>query len=75
MKNFVLICTALVLFSGLAIARQQFKPEQIYKHEKLEVALPDFPADGLILDVGGGGEGVIEQLKGQQVVAIDLSKR
>jgi len=46
-----------------------------YMHAKLEVAVSDFPAEGLILDIGGGGEGVIGQLKGRQVVAIDLLKR
>jgi SAM-dependent methyltransferase len=56
-------------------AQERPKPEQILKHAKLEVVLPDFPAQGLILDIGGGGEGVIGQLKGKQVVAVDLSKR
>jgi SAM-dependent methyltransferase len=51
------------------------KPEQVQQHAKLEVALADFPAQGLILDIGGGGEGVIGQLKGRQVVAVDLIKR
>jgi len=46
-----------------------------FAHAKLEVVVPDFPAEGLILDIGGGGEGVIGQLKGSQVVAIDLLKR
>ncbi len=50
-------------------------PPQFAKHSTLEVTVPDFAAQGLILDIGGGGEGVIAQLKGQQVVAIDLSKR
>jgi len=31
-------------------------------------------ADGFILDIGGGGEGVIGQLKGKDVVAIDFRK-
>ena len=53
----------------------QAKPQPFATHPKLEVVLPDFPAEGLILDVGGGGEGVIGQLKGQQVVAIDLLKQ
>lgn len=48
---------------------------QFVRHPKLEVVVPDFPAEGLILDIGGGGEGVIGQLKGRQVVAIDLIKR
>jgi SAM-dependent methyltransferase len=53
----------------------QAKPQPFATHPKLEVVLPNFPAEGLILDVGGGGEGVIGQLKGQQVVAIDLLKQ
>lgn len=51
------------------------KPQPFTTHPKLEVVVPDFPAQGLILDIGGGGEGVIGQVKGQQVVAIDLSRR
>lgn len=39
------------------------------------VTLNDFNAEGFILDIGGGGEGIIGQLKGPQVVAIDISKR
>lgn len=67
---------ALLLIPGpAAFAQQEPKPGQVLKHDKLEVVLPDFPAEGLILDIGGGGEGVIEQLKGRQVVAVDLSKR
>jgi SAM-dependent methyltransferase len=49
--------------------------ERIYKFPTLNVVVEDFPAPGLILDIGGGGEGVIGQLKHQQVVAIDLIKR
>ena len=41
----------------------------------LQVKVNDFPAEGFILDVGGGGEGIIGQLKGNQVIAIDISKR
>lgn len=66
----VLLAAALVL-----TAQELPKPEQWIKHAKLEVVLPDFPAEGLIMDIGGGGEGVIGQLKGKQVVAVDLSKR
>ena len=39
------------------------------------MTIEDFDAEGYILDIGGGGEGVIGQLKGQQVIAIDISKR
>ena len=63
------------LAASLAAAQERPNPGQVYQHAPLEVLLPDFSADGLVLDIGGGGEGVIGQLKGKQVVAIDLSKR
>jgi len=76
------------LIAGLSVAMtaipQEKKPEEkhkpisqdrIYKFPTLNVVVEDFPANGLILDIGGGGEGVIGQLKHQQVVAIDLLKR
>jgi len=68
---------AAILLAAFPAARAQErpKPEQVLKHDKLEIVLPDFPAAGLILDIGGGGEGVIGQLKGKQVVAVDLIKR
>jgi SAM-dependent methyltransferase len=65
----------LISFAAAAAAQERPKPEQVLQHDKLEVVLPDFPAEGLILDIGGGGEGIIGQLKGKQVVAIDLIKR
>ncbi|NVM16477.1 MAG: methyltransferase domain-containing protein [Candidatus Lokiarchaeota archaeon] len=46
-------------------------------HEKIQFAdlhkinLTDVELKGRILDIGGGGEGIIGQLKGEQVVAID----
>jgi SAM-dependent methyltransferase len=40
-----------------------------------EVVIDDFDAPGWILDIGGGGEGVIGRLKGEQVIAIDPNKR
>ncbi len=43
--------------------------------EEQSVTVEDFAAEGFILDIGGGGEGVIGQLKGQQVIAIDINKR
>ena len=66
---------AVALFAGRALAQERPKPEQVYQHPKLEVVVADFAAEGLILDIGGGGEGVIGQLKGKQVVAVDLMKR
>ena len=42
--------------------------------EKQWVVVEDFDAPGLILDIGGGGEGIIGILKGDKVVAIDFRK-
>jgi SAM-dependent methyltransferase len=52
--------------------QQKIDPARIHEFEKQELAVPDFPADGWILDIGGGGEGIIGRVKGSQVVAIDL---
>jgi SAM-dependent methyltransferase len=70
-----LLISGLILAAYTSLAQERPKPEQIYSHPDLEVAVPDFAAEGLILDIGGGGEGVIGQLKGKQVVAVDLSRR
>ena len=56
-------------------ARPRFAPEEIHRYEREDTPIGDFAADGLILDLGGGGEGVISKMKGMQVVAIDLSER
>ena len=48
---------------------------RIFRLEQQQVVLDDIKSDGFILDIGGGGEGVIGQLKGPQVVAIDVSAR
>jgi ubiquinone/menaquinone biosynthesis C-methylase UbiE len=45
---------------------------RIFRLEQQHVVIDDFQVDGFILDIGGGGEGVIGQLKGTQVVAIDV---
>ena len=54
---------------------QQPTPDQVYMIEAQHVSVADFPAEGFILDIGGGGEGIIGQLKGAQVVAIDPIRR
>jgi ubiquinone/menaquinone biosynthesis C-methylase UbiE len=46
--------------------------KQYYPYERVALEVKDFASDGPILDIGGGGEGVIGRLKGSQVVAIDL---
>ena len=75
MNRFVIVAALVVVAAGTGFAQGKLKPEEMFRAPRLEVALPDFPAQGLILDIGGGGEGVIGQLKGQQVIAVDLSKR
>jgi SAM-dependent methyltransferase len=74
-KKSVLIGASLLSVLAVAAAQERTKPAQYFFHEKLDVKVPDFPAEGLILDIGGGGEGVIGQLKGTQVIAVDLLKR
>ena len=49
--------------------------ERIFFFDVQEVSLEDFEASGYILDIGGGGEGIIGRLKGEQVIASDPSKR
>ncbi len=53
----------------------EVRKEKIFFLKKQEVAVNDFDAAGLVLDIGGGGEGVIGQLKGKQVIAIDPNKK
>jgi ubiquinone/menaquinone biosynthesis C-methylase UbiE len=43
--------------------------------ERELVVVDDFEAEGLVLDIGGGGEGVIGRLKSDQVIAIDPNQR
>jgi SAM-dependent methyltransferase len=77
MKRFITSVIA-VLHMYLPAAAAQHKeppPESIWTAERQILAVEDFPARGLILDIGGGGEGVIGQLKGRQVIAIDINKR
>lgn len=46
-----------------------------YFYDKETIALQKINTAGYILDIGGGGEGVIGQLNGEQVVAIDISEQ
>jgi SAM-dependent methyltransferase len=50
-------------------------PAEVKNYDRQLLTVPSFDASGLVLDIGGGGEGVIAQLKGRHVVAIDLSSR
>ncbi len=49
--------------------------ETIFRFERQVLTVNDFDAQRYILAIGGGGEGIIGQLKGQQVIAIDINKR
>jgi SAM-dependent methyltransferase len=52
----------------------QVSEERLHFLDQQRVAVEDFEAAGLVLDLGGGGEGIIGRLKGDQVVAIDASR-
>ena len=45
--------------------------DRLFLFDREDLVVDDFYATGFILDIGGGGEGVVGRLKGQQVVAID----
>ena len=62
-------------FSSAAQAQHLPPPpdEEVWMAQRQYIPVDDFPAKGLILDIGGGGWGVIGQLKGRQVVTIDIS--
>jgi ubiquinone/menaquinone biosynthesis C-methylase UbiE len=48
--------------------------ERYFFFGKQEVVVHNFEAPGYILDIGGGGEGIIGILKGEKVIAIDPQK-
>ena len=54
---------------------RKISEDRLFYFDKEEVVVDDFDVAGFVLDIGGGGEGVIGRLKGEQVVAIDRSKR
>jgi ubiquinone/menaquinone biosynthesis C-methylase UbiE len=63
----------LLALSGAAASAVD--PPKMHIYERQDFVVDDFQASGHILDIGGGGEGIIGQMKPAQVVAIDLSKR
>jgi ubiquinone/menaquinone biosynthesis C-methylase UbiE len=66
----------LMIIGAAALAQhKEVSPQAMFWAQKQVVTLEDFPAKGLILDIGGGGAGVIGRLKGAQVVAVDLNKQ
>jgi len=48
---------------------------KMHVFDRQDFVVADFQARGYILDIGGGGEGIIGQMKPSQAIAIDLSKR
>lgn len=64
----------LLLALSCAIA-QAADPPKMHLYDRQDFAVSDFQASGYILDIGGGGEGIIGQMKPSQVIAIDLVKR
>ena len=44
---------------------------EIYFFEKTTIAIESLKREGLILDIGGGGEGIMGRIGGSRVVAID----
>ncbi|WP_321472640.1 class I SAM-dependent methyltransferase [uncultured Paludibaculum sp.] len=59
--------------AGAARLAAQDRPNML-RYERQPFTVPDFQAEGHILDIGGGGEGIIGRMKPRQVVAIDLYK-
>ena len=46
--------------------------QQYYATKKQTIEMKPIDTKGIILDIGGGGEGIIGRLNGKQVVAIDI---
>ena len=53
----------------------EFVQEFTYSTKIQSIELSPIETDGLILDIGGGGQGIIGKLNGKQVIAIDTSER
>ena len=49
--------------------------ERTYTVGPYKIDLSNIKLKGRILDIGGGGEGIIGQFKGEQVIAIDPNKK
>jgi ubiquinone/menaquinone biosynthesis C-methylase UbiE len=64
----------LLALAGAARSIAQERPK-MHLFERQDFAVADFEAAGYVLDIGGGGEGIIGLMKPAQTVAIDLSKR
>ncbi len=52
----------------------QVSEDEMFLIDQQKVSVRDFECSGYILDIGGGGEGIIGVLKGEQVIAIDMRR-
>lgn len=52
----------------------QFEESELHHLPRQSITIPDIDTERWILDIGGGGEGIIGLIKGRQVVAIDISR-
>lgn len=86
MKNRILLASIIIILisictSGICWAKtyenlcKNFDQNKIKYFGRLEITVEEIQAEGFILDIGGGGEGIIGQVMGSQVIAIDISKR
>lgn len=57
------------------MSKQAVSNDQIHFFEMQDVTIDNFEVEGHLLGIGGGGEGIIGRLKGEQVIAIDPSAR
>ena len=64
----------LFALTGTAASAVADQPK-MHDFQRQDFVVADFQASGYILDIGGGGEGIIGQMKPTQVIAVDVSKR
>src|SRR5579864_4997675 len=64
----------LITLAGATICAAADAPK-MHVFDRQDFTVADFQASGYILDIGGGGEGIIGLMKPSQVIAIDLSKQ
>lgn len=59
----------------LSMRIMEFVNKFTYSSDPQIIELLPIETDGFILDIGGGGEGIIGRLNGKQVIAIDTNER
>jgi ubiquinone/menaquinone biosynthesis C-methylase UbiE len=52
----------------------RFDEVDLHHLPRQSITIPELDCQGWILDIGGGGEGIMGLVKGRQVVAIDISR-